>query len=208
MDFEKLYHALTREPADAPFHFRAHHAEATPGELPRSAAVCRLTHDARNFYASALMRAKHPRNRATADNQQTWRLGDAFEFFIQLPGHADYHEFHSTPKGIRLQLHLPDYLTFQECSHESKCCDAGLKVENRPLPEEGLWYSRMTIPFAGIGAEGPRCRFFFARYNYSDVPGDAPELSSWPFLAGTFHNPPRWPEYLPKNDLWIIQEKP
>ena len=195
MCFDVLYKALTEELGNAPFHFRAHSKTASKDDLPRFSGVCRLEHDDRNFYASALLRTKNPWNKAVKDNDFTWLLGDTLELFIQLKGHEDYYEFHSTPNGIRFQYHIPDYRIHGTLPHEIKCCDIGLKLFNEFHPEEKVWYSVMTIPFSGIHADSPDCRFMFGRYNHSDFPEDSPEISSWPFIIGGFHAPYSWLEY-------------
>ena len=195
MEFDNLYQKLTGEPEDAPFHFRAHSKTARPNDLPRFSGVCKLEHDDSNFYASALLRTEKPWNKAKKDNDFTWRLGDTFEFFIQLKGHEDYYEFHSTPNGIRFQYHIPDYRIHGTLPHEVKCCDVGLQLFNEFHPEKKVWHSVMTIPFSGIHADSPECRFLFSRYNYSDFSEDSPELSSWPFIIGGFHAPHNWLEY-------------
>ena len=120
MNFDDLCQALTGEPGNAPFHFRAHSQTAGPDDLPVFSGVCRLEHDDRNFYASALLRTRNPWNKAEKDNDFTWKLGDTLELFIQLKGHEDYFEFHSTPNGIRFQYHIPDYQTHSKLSHEEK----------------------------------------------------------------------------------------
>ena len=68
---------------------------------------------------------------------------------------------------------------------------------NEFYPEKELWYTVMTVPFAGIRADRPECRFMFGRYNYSDFSEDSPELSSWPFIVGGFHAPHNWLDYSP-----------
>ena len=194
-NFDDLYRVLTGEPENAPFHFRAHSKTAGPDDPPAFSGVCRLEHDDRNFYASALLRTRNPWNKAEHDNDFTWKLGDTLELFIQLKGRRDYYEFHSTPEGIRFQYHIPDYQIHTKLSHEVKCCEAGLTLFNELHPEKQVWYSVMTIPFAGIHADRPDCRFMFSRYNYSDFPGSGPELSSWPFNPDGFHTPFNWLDY-------------
>lgn len=197
MSFDELYRALTSEPANAPYHYRAHSKTAGPDDLPKFGGVCRLEHDDRNFYASALVRTKNPRNRAVNDNDFTWQLGDTLEFFIQLKGREDYYEFHSTPHGVRFQYHIPDIKLLSKLTHQEKSCDVGLKLFNEFYPEKELWYTVMTVPFAGIHADRTECRFMFGRYNYSDFSEDSPELSSWPFIVGGFHAPHNWLDYSP-----------
>lgn len=193
--FEKLLKALNSEKPDAPLHFRAHGENMKPADLPEYPAVACLTHDTDSFRACVLMRTANPSSKATQDNQPTWELGDAAELFIQLAGHEDYWEFHSTPVGIRLQLHLPGEFKRFNMPFEQQKCDIGLKLVNKIIPEQKLWYTELIIPFAGIGATSPECKFFFGRYNYSDFPEGEKELSSWPFVKGTFHCPGSWDSY-------------
>lgn len=140
----------------------------------------------------ALMHSAHPENRADADNQKTWQTGDALELFLQETGRPDYYEFHSTPEGIRLQLHLPDCVTFRNFTHEQKICDAGLQVFNRIDPEQKLWYCEMFVPYAGFMKEkNSSFRFGLGRYDYEDDP-EKPAISCWPLMKGTLHSPEDW----------------
>ena len=57
--------------------------------------------------ANALFHDSDIFNTAKVNNERTWTTGDVCEFFIQPAGQDDYFEFHVTPEGITLQLHLP-----------------------------------------------------------------------------------------------------
>lgn len=132
----------------------------------------------------------HLHNRATADNQFTWDLGDVMELFLQVPGHEDYYEFHSTPEGRRLQLHLPDYLKLRETPFAAKICDCDLVVKN--AVRDGVWFCEMRVPLARIEATAAKgLRYAVCRYNYG--PDGEPELSTTMTDATRgFHNPPNW----------------
>ena len=132
----------------------------------------------------------YAQNQAVVDNEKTWLLGDVIEFFVQAPGREDYFEFHVTPEGRRLQLHLLDYRTFRDFSFESKCCDLGLRVKSRVV--QNIWLSEMRIPFVALGISGVSgIRFAVCRYDYGAA-GD-PEMSSTMSDGELgFHNPPKW----------------
>lgn len=151
-------------------------------------AAC-LTLDGDFIHAYGLFQAVDPSNRALRDNQETWLLGDVFELFFRYPGHEDYYEFHSTPEGRRLQLHIQDYRTFRNLPHEQKICQSGLMVKNRIDHEKKLWFSELIIPRNGSSADS--AHFAFARYSYTD---GVPEISSYPEFPETVHTPYLWPE--------------
>ena len=50
----------------------------------------------------------HIFSRASALNQKTWEMGDAFEIFLRPVQQSAYLEFHVTPNNHRLQLRFPD----------------------------------------------------------------------------------------------------
>lgn len=132
----------------------------------------------------------HLRNSATADNQNTWELGDVMELFVQVPGREDYYEFHATPEGRRLQLHLPDFRTLHRASLAERYCDCALAVKN--AVRDGVWLCQMRVPLARIDAAAAEgLRYAVCRYNYG-LSGK-PELSTTMTDASRgFHNPPNW----------------
>lgn len=133
----------------------------------------------------------HLHNTAVADNEQTWALGDVIEFFVQAAGRDDYYEFHVTPSGIRLQLHLDHYLRLRDSTFESKIRDCGLRVRSRT--DGSVWSSEMRIPLSEMGFQTlDGLRFAVCRYNYGT--SGEPVLSSFPVLDDShgFHNPPAW----------------
>lgn len=162
---------------------------------PREPGVATLISTDTSFCACALLQDAFPFNPATQDNQRLWLLGDVFELFLQLPGQEDYYEFHSTPEGCRLQLHIPDCRTFRTIPHEQKICDAGLTVKNRIDRLRKLWYCELRVPFEGLGLE--KCpesvRFAFVRYNLQPETA-VPEITTYPFFPVTVHAPSLWAE--------------
>lgn len=160
------------------------------GGEPSEKCVAMLGTSGGEIVVRAAAYDEHAKNKAVADNEKTWILGDVVEFFIQPPGQEDYYEFHVTPEGRRLQLHLMDYRTFREFSFESKCCDAGLRVKSNV--SGNVWLSEMRIPLSALGIAGVSgVRFAVCRYDYGAT-GD-PEMSST--MSGSelgFHNPPQW----------------
>lgn len=164
------------------------------GGKPLFPACAVLCSDGNSWVAAGLMKTEHPANKVTEDNQQTWLNGDVFEVFLQLPGHRDYYEFHSTPEGHRLQLRLPDAVTFRNLPLEKKICEAGLQVRNVIDPEEKFWYCELRVPFAWLQVSKSKCRYAFARYDYTDF-GDRPEISTYPYFPETVHTPDLWIDF-------------
>lgn len=113
---------------------------------------------------------------------------------FQIRGHEDYYEFHSTPEGYRLQLHIQDYRTIRSVPHEQKICEAGLQVWNRIDPERHLWESEPRIPFSGIGmhhGELTGSRFVIVRQNHTHGK-PAPEITATRSFPVTAHTPYLW----------------
>ena len=164
------------------------------GGKPKHPAAALLMKEETGVRLYALMQSDRPKNRADADNQKTWQTGDALELFLQETGRPDYYEFHSTPEGIRLQLHLPDCVTFRNIPHEKKICDAGLQVFNRIDPVRKLWYCEMSVPYSGfLNGKDSSFRFGLGRYDYEDDP-ENPAISCWPLMNGSLHSPENWRE--------------
>lgn len=165
------------------------------GDLPGQPTAALMRAEDSGIRLAALMRAANPKNSADADNQRTWLSGDALELFLQETGRPDYYEFHSTPEGIRLQLHLPDHITFRNIPYERRICDAGLRVFNRIDQARKLWYCEMFVPYAGFMTGAAQTfRFGLGRYDYEDDP-EKPAISCWPFMKETFHTPDAWQEF-------------
>ena len=135
-----------------------------------------------------------PKNAARCDNEKTWTTGDVIEFFIQAEGRDDYYEFHLTPEGIRLQLHLPHYSLLRKVPFENKICDCGLAAKTLSLSDD-LWVGEMRVPFASLSENGEEgmgeAKYCVSRYYY--VNALEIEYSSYPPLpARGYHNPPCW----------------
>lgn len=165
------------------------------GGVPKHPTAALLQVEESGVRLTALMQAAHPENRADADDLETWLTGDALELFLQESGHEDYYEFHSTPEGFRLQLHLPDCITFRDIPHEQKICDAGLRVFNRIDHARKLWYCEMFVPYAGfLTGKARSFRFCLGRYDYEDTP-EKPSISCWPLMKDTLHAPKEWRQF-------------
>ena len=165
------------------------------GDAPKHPTAALMRAEDSGIRLAALMRATHPKNSADTDNQRTWLSGDALELFLQETGRPDYYEFHSTPEGIRLQLHLPDHITFRDIPFERRICDAGLRVFNRIDSVRELWYCEMFVPYTGfMTGIAKTFRFGLGRYDYEDDP-EKPAISCWPFMKETLHSPKAWQEF-------------
>ena len=164
------------------------------GGKPKHPAAALIRAEDSGVRLFALLQSDNPKNRADADNQKTWQTGDVLELFLQETGCADYYEFHSTPEGIRLQLHLPDCITFRNFPHEQKICDAGLQVYNRIDPVQKFWYCEMFVPYSGfLTGKDSSFRFGLGRYDYEDDP-ENPAISCCPLVKDSLHSPKDWQE--------------
>jgi len=170
-----------------------------------------------------------PKNAAKMDNEKTWLTGDVMEFFIMPEGRDDYYEFHATPEGRRLQLHLPHYKLLGKMPFEDNLCDCGLEVKTHELTND-LWVGEMSVEIGKLGnwevAKLWNCevakfeklqktekkipqfpnfpisqiRFCVSRYYYGNARDI--EYSSYPPLpARGYHNPPKWKEV--KTDIVV-----
>ena len=139
-------------------------------------------------------------NTAKVNNERTWTTGDVCEFFIQPAGQDDYFEFHVTPEGITLQLHLPPVSRMGSVPFEKQIFESGMTHRVQVRREENYWYAVMCIPFAGMRItekEAWGSRFAVCRYNYSHGQ-EKPEMSSTAYFPDTgFHNPSRWHRLVP-----------
>lgn len=164
------------------------HKDGSPALEPASA---QLACDGKQLVFIAKMTDSDIRNSAEANNVKTWLTGDVIELFFQPPGREDYYEFHVTPEGRTLQLHLPNGPRALTDPFESMICETGFRSSAQI--GNGWWTVRMEVPLAAlrtsVAAGG---RFIAARHNYNrqwpkpDVTVSAP-------LAGTIHHPEEWP---------------
>lgn len=166
------------------------------GTVPRERGVAQLVVENGNLVAYGAFEDHDIHNNATEDNQETWELGDVFELFFQVHGHTDYYEAHTTPEGIRLQLHIQSWQTMRQESWESKLTDIGLKVKNEIRREENLWLARLELPFAEMELTEDLLngsRFVFAHYSYTRGK-EKPEITSTQVFPSTCHFVPQWHE--------------
>lgn len=166
----------------------------TSGSQPAEPGTGTLCVESSHLVARARFIDHDLYNDARSDNAETWLLGDTFELMFQIRGHEDYYEFHSTPNGFRLQLHILDYRTFRSIPHREKICEAGLEIRNRITPSEKLWESELRIPFSGIGlTEGELngSRFVLVRQNHTHGK-PVPEITATRVFPQTAHTPYLW----------------
>lgn len=134
-------------------------------------------------------------NTARKNNERTWLTGDAAECFFQIAGHRDYYEFHATPEGFSLQLHLDSAETLHDFTFEQEICEIGVQVSASKDEKAKLWTAELILPFRSIGLDRSSLndsRFVCARYNYTHGK-EKPELSASRFFPkGTFHAPGEW----------------
>lgn len=165
------------------------------GELPAERGAGALAVEDGALHVCAAFEDSDIGNSATENNTKTWLTGDVLECFVQPAGTGDYYEFHVTPEGITLQLHLPPIERFRTIPFEQEICEAGLKAKAQKFPERNLWCGELIVPFKGIGLNRDKLngtRFAICRYNYNKNWSE-PEISSTGlFPGGTFHCPSQW----------------
>lgn len=144
---------------------------------------------------SFLLRDSDIFNTARKNNERTWETGDAAECFFQIAGHCDYYEFHATPEGFSLQLHIPSMEQLMNFSFDQKVCEIGVQVSVSKDEKAKLWTAELILPFQTIGLDKSMLngsRFVCSRYNYTHGK-EKPECSaSRIFPKGSFHSPEDW----------------
>lgn len=165
------------------------------GGIPRERGVGTLLVEPEALHVYAAFEDSDIGNSATENNTKTWTTGDVLECFVQPSGCDDYYEYHVTPEGITLQLHLPPIERFRTIPFEQEICEIGLKAQARKFPERNLWCGELVIPFEGIALTPGKIagtRFAICRYN-ANRSWSEPEISSTGvFPGGTFHCPSQW----------------
>lgn len=160
--FEKLYDSLKETP----------HAEQNPetvhsGEILRlrnhktcqpcqEGGCAALTAEKDSFRIHALFHDSDIFNTAKVNNERTWTTGDVCEFFIQPAGQDDYFEFHVTPEGITLQLHLPPVSRMGSIPFEKQIFESGMTHRVQVRREENYWYGRNVHSFCRNADHGKR----------------------------------------------------
>lgn len=156
------------------------------------ATKAQLACDGKNLVFIARMTDSDIHNSAEKNNVKTWLSGDVIEIFFQPTGREDYYEFHVTPEGKTLQLHLPNGPRAQTDPFESMLCETGFRSSAQILNEE--WTVRMEIPLSALNTtQADGGRFLAARHNYNKK-WEKPEVTVSVPLAGTVHHPEEWPE--------------
>ncbi|MDO4573719.1 MAG: hypothetical protein Q4D98_00735 [Planctomycetia bacterium] len=161
------------------------------GTAAREAATVQLACDGKNLVFIAEMIDSDIHNAARKNNVKTWQTGDVIELFFQPPGREDYYEFHVTPEGKTLQLHLPNGLRAQTDPFETMICETGFRASAQIW--NGRWTVRMEIPLAAMNASrAVGGRTAMARHNYNKN-WEKPEVTVSTPLVGTIHHPEEWP---------------
>ncbi len=204
--FEKLYDSLKETPHAGQNPETVHSGEILRLRNHKTCQPCQeggcaaLTAEKDSFRIHALFHDSDIFNTAKVNNERTWTTGDVCEFFIQPAGQDDYFEFHVTPEGITLQLHLPPVSRMGSVPFEKQIFESGMTHRVQVRRKENYWYAVMCIPFAGMRItekEAWGSRFAVCRYNYSHGQ-EKPEMSSTAYFPDTgFHNPSRWHRLVP-----------
>ena len=135
-------------------------------------------------------------NDATADNQNTWEMGDVFEVFVRRSDSDAYTEAHVTPNGIRLHLKFPDRATIAlarggQLDGDTLKCDPTEVWASAWRTETG-WIGLLSVPVDA--APGEKIRVSVCRYDaHRDAEPDVASTSN--HAECDFHRPDDWPEY-------------
>lgn len=140
--------------------------------------------------------------RATALNQRTWELGDAFEIFLKSPDLEEYVEFHVTPNNQRLQLRFPSTAALraaQRSGEFDRYLLAGSPIRSWVWlqPEARRWFSFAAVPAATVWGPGRQMagrawRFSFSRYDYTRGNAQPVVSSTSPHREPDFHSQAEW----------------
>lgn len=132
----------------------------------------------------------------TGPNQETWRLGDVFEIFLQRAGRSDYVELHVTPANIRTQFHFE-----RTGATRRELCDGIFSSQVAVDRGNAVWTVMAKIPAMVVSGNetldaNQVWRFSFSRYDASRD-GRPPILSSTsPHQALSFHRTQEWGEMI------------
>lgn len=126
---------------------------------------------------------------ATAHNQRTWELGDAFEIFVRRDDQEAYTEVHVTPKNWRLHLRFADFAQHRRIAGIDEVAADPDRIVTTAERTPAGWRATAVVPVPA--GPGDLLRVSFCRYDASR--GQPPVLSSsspHPVLA--FHRPREW----------------
>ncbi|WP_309714398.1 hypothetical protein [Armatimonas sp.] len=137
-------------------------------------------------------------NDATADNQNTWEMGDVFEVFVRRFDSDAYTEAHVTPNGIRLHLKFPNRATIAlarsgQLDGDTLKCDPDEIIAHAWRTEKG-WVGLLGVPVEAD--HGEKIRVSVCRYDaHHDTNGEPDVASTSNHAVCDFHRPDDWPEY-------------
>jgi hypothetical protein len=128
---------------------------------------------------------------ATAHNQRTWELGDAFEIFARRDDSEEYVEVHITPENIKLHLRFDDFGHTGRINDDISLVAADpdeitSTVERTPTG----WRATASVPLDA--GPGDLIRVSFCRYDASHGRTEPTLSSSSPHNLLRFHRPHEW----------------
>ncbi|WP_395146050.1 hypothetical protein [Armatimonas sp.] len=138
-------------------------------------------------------------NDATADNQNTWELGDVFEVFVRRSDSDAYTEAHVTPNAIRLHLKFPDRATIALARGGQLDGDIlkqdPTQIIGQAWRTEAGWIGLLGVPLNATS--GDPIRVSVCRYDAHRGSNTEPDVASTSNHAECdFHRPDDWPEYM------------
>ncbi len=183
------------------------------GSAPKEPGSVRLECDGRRLYFYADLIDSEVHNSAERNNVKTWLTGDVIELFFQPKGRDDYYEFHVTPNGKTLQLHMPHYtMAFitppgAKAEETPSVSAPGENTRKRPSFEDLVfesgfqasaeltvngWRAKMMIPLDALdNAVFWGGRTASARHNHHRA-WPKPEVSVSTVFPGSVHQPDLW----------------
>ena len=139
-------------------------------------------------------------SRATALNQRTWEMGDAFEVFLRPVEQTAYVEFHVTPNNQRLQLRIPSEPAFR-AAQKSGLIEPflipGNAIRSWTWVLPGQWCVLVEVGHVVVCEKlrplpGSEWLFSFCRYDYTRGRPEPVISSSSPHQIADFHRQQEW----------------
>ncbi len=133
---------------------------------------------------------------ARQHNDPLWEMGDVFEIFARHAGRPEYHEFHTAPNGVTLDLRYPRLHAPRTEGVERYMVEPHFSARVHCEPAQNRWRVAVEIPAARLVPREwltapSEWRFSFCRYDCG--PDRAPVVASTsPHTKADFHRGEDW----------------
>ena len=142
------------------------------------------------LFVEAELTDDDPFNTATAHNQRTWEMGDAFEIFARRDDSEAYVEVHVTPNNIKLHLKFADFEQTKRIAGIDEVAADPDKILSAARVTPTGWSASARVPLAA--APGDLIRVSLCRYDASRSRPEPVLSSSSPHPVLSFHRPLEW----------------